>query len=137
MSFLYALLAAEQKDQNTMSYQQITDAITTQNNASMEEAIYQQSNAQLKTDASAVSKFINSHQSMSTSADTATLQQLNVKYQSDSTQCQTYQNTADSTVQASQTQVGQDGQNLANKAQLVQTMLSISSTMSSLLMQHY
>lgn len=142
MNFMFALLNAVANDQDSLSWQEVTDAKTTTNNTNIEDAIYQFTRDQLKTDASNLNNYINQHTKTlnGTQVNQKVLQrinELNTTYQKDSTNAQSIQNQADSMVQGSQTQAGQDGQNLSTKAQLAQTMTSILSTLASILMQRY
>jgi hypothetical protein len=141
-NFMYALLQAVGNAQNTESWQEISDATATINDAKIEQAVYSACNHQLTLDEAAVHNYCypnggTTPRKFTNASSQTKLQTYTNKYNEDSTVFQTYQSQADAAVQAAQTQSGQDGQNLANQAQLGQTMTSVLSTLASILQQHY
>lgn len=135
-NFLYAMLNAVNKDQQTMQWQEISDSQTTAADAQIEEGYYTEWDGLLQQDAANISAIANGSNPGS-QTNQAKLQADQAKYQSDSTEAQTQQNVCDGATQASQQTVGQDGSNLQNQAQLASTLNSVASNMASLLGHAY
>jgi hypothetical protein len=133
-NFLYAMLNAVNKDQQTMQWQEISDSSTTTANAQIEENYYKTWDGILQSIAGSISKEAGNS---SDPNQQAKLQSLQAKYQADSTEAQTQQNVCDGATQAAQQTVGQDGSNLQNQAQLASTLNSVASNMASLLGHAY
>ena len=119
-NFEYAIMNAVENDQNTTQKQEITDAQTTINDTTMEEAYYQAWDNILQTDAGNIK---------TANGNTSTTPGLQATYSTDSTDAQSQQSMCDSATQASQTAVGQDGTNLSNMAQIASAATSIASNM--------
>jgi hypothetical protein len=132
-NFLQNLLNAVNKDQSTMQWMQISDTNATMMDARMEEQTYTLWNTQLNADAAAVQSAV----SGGGSDESNNVAAANAKYSSDSSISQSAENSADSTTQAAQQAVGQDGTNLQSQAQLAQALNTISSNLASLIGHAY
>jgi hypothetical protein len=141
-NFMYALLQAVGKDQETLGTQQLADAMMTNNDVSIEFMVYSWSRKTLNNDMYLLQTYMKKYSPKQGDLNYRAsyvqhVTMLNQEYQRDSTNAQAGQTQMDTQVQACQTQTGQDGQNLSTKAQLAQTMTSVLSTLASVLMQRY
>lgn len=134
MSFMYALMKAMEKDQATMEQMQITDAQTTELDATIETNLYTYYNAQLQKYADGVAwwdspdgqKQDKKHWQANAAADQAEYNKYAAEEQSAAGQ-------QDGGVQAAQGQTSTDASNLQMKVQLAQGVESILAALSSLL----
>lgn len=129
-NFLYAMLNAVNKDQQTMQWQEIADSNTTILDGNTEESYYSVWDTVLQAQAAVIAGDAKSGNSNQLQADQAL-------YQEESTTAQSQQNMCDGATQASQQTVGQDGSNLQNQAQLASTLSSVAANMASLLGHAY
>lgn len=129
-NFLYAMLNAVNKDQQTMQWQEIADSNTTIKDANIEEQYYSAWDTILQLQAASIA-------TLAKGTNQSLLQAAQAKYQEESTTAQSQQNMCDGATQASQQTVGQDGSNLQNQAQLASTLSSVASNMASLIGHAY
>lgn len=130
-NFLFAFLAAENKDQNTLNFQQIADANSTSMDANIESQVYQAENSLLQTAAAAVS-------AAATGSDPSNdVPAANSIYQTDSAAAQGVESVQNNMTQTQQQASGQDSTNLQNLTQLTSTLTSVLSTIASLVGHAY
>jgi hypothetical protein len=125
LSFLYAYMAAIQKDQSTMSGQQLIDGKTTECDSTLELQMYEAWNSTLNFDVGQISAKIKAggkHESEN-------VELAQAQYNSDSQAAQSQESQEDAVVQASQGQTQSDASNLQMKAQMAQSVTSIMSTL--------
>ena len=134
-NFLFAFLAAENKDQNTLNYQQIADANSTSMDANIESQVYQAENILLNTDAQAVAKAASG--GGPTKNPTNDIPVANSQFQSDSANAQGIESVQNNITQTQQQASGQDSTNLQNLTQLTSTLTSVLSTIASLVGHAY
>lgn len=121
VNFMLLLYEAINKDQNGMAQQQIVDAESTKISVGFEEKIYSVWNQLLETDATNILNNPNQ------------VQYYQSVYNTHSAEAQAGENDEDGTVQSQQGQTSSDAQNLQMKAQMVQGINSILTTLSGLL----
>jgi len=112
-NYMLALMGAVNKDQTTLSEQQITDAKSTMIATQLESNLYNYWMKKLTSDAGNIPK---------SGKDIAYYQGI---YQKDSAAAQSMETQQDGAVQASQGQTSSDATNLQMKAQMVQGVTSI------------
>ena len=137
-NFMLSLMQAVAKDQSTSALMQESDAVTVENDTQLELTLYNHENAILEAAAAWVNTeeevAANDPNSKDAAANAANAQAAVTAYQLVSTQAQGVESQADGNVQSAQNQAQTDGSNLAMKAQLAQTLNSIQTTTSNLLM---
>jgi hypothetical protein len=146
-SFMYNLISAVARDQNSLTWQQITDGNSTINATNLEYDYYNVYNAPgsdgvgggiLSGDAANVAYWAGlAANNSSNSYYGLMLQAAQTQYQQDSTEAQADESECDGQVQASQNQTGTDSTDLQNKAQLATSINMIGSTLSNILQQVY
>ena len=130
-NYMLALMEAIQKDQSTMSEQQLVDAKSTMNATTFETDIYNYWKTQLQKDADAVtdastSKGSDSDRSAKTNAAQA-------QFSKDNAVAQMNESQQDSLVQSTQGQAQSDATNLQMKASIAQAANSVLTTLVNLL----
>lgn len=131
-SFMYALMKAIEKDQNTMSEMQIINADSTMIAAKIESNLYGYWNAVLKKDADEVEYYTTGKGSKEKDASKKA-QKWQQQYNVDSAKAQSEESQQDGAVQGAQGQTSADASNLQMKAQMVQGVNSILTTLVNLL----
>lgn len=133
-NFMFALLNAVNKDQNTEQWLQISDSKVTASDAGLESGCYTAWNTALTSIASLVQKYA---AQTSGSKPNNPLTEEQSQYQLESTEAQTNETSMDGATQSAQQAVGQDGTNLQNQAQLAATLNSIGQQMSGMISHAY
>ncbi|MBS0629830.1 MAG: hypothetical protein JSS30_06365 [Verrucomicrobia bacterium] len=129
-NFMYALMTAVGKDQDSMSMQQIVDSKTTMIDASIENAMYNHYNQILQNDAEAIQKV---PEGQSWTSDE--INKLQAQYNVDSSTAQSNESQQDGMVQSGQGQTSTDASNLQMKAQMLQAVNGIQSALTNMLGQ--
>ncbi len=142
-SFLYMIYSAMANDQSSLSQMQIVDGNSALLFTEMEEQIYSFQNGKNGSMYQA-NKNISWYASHDQNASATTRQKYGTEisyWQSRFSQAQTTaqnaEGQADTLVQNSQTQTGQDSSNLQQKTQLAQSINMIGSFLANILAQHY
>ena len=124
VNFMYLLMKALEKDQNSLSSQEIADAKTTEFDVALEANIYGYWNTVLEGDAAAIK-----HDKKNSKKMKDEQAQMNA----DSTTANSNETMEDGTVQAAQGQTQTDASNLQMKAQMAQGVNSILLALSNML----
>lgn len=125
-SYVYAMIAAVAEDQSSLSKQQETDANTTEISVKMESNLYAHWQTVFNNDHYYINHYAKDKNS---EKENDWMNQYNI----DSASAQESEATQDGIVQAGQQQTSADASNLQMKAQMVQAVNSISSTVSGML----
>jgi len=128
--YMFALMKAVSKDQNTLSYQQIIDAKTTELDVSIEANIYQYWTAKEQMWVADINKYINAQykghpDKGEKEYDQKMVKHCQAEYSMVSAEGQSNASEEDGTVQAAQGQASSDAMNLSMKAQMVQGINNI------------
>ncbi len=143
-NFMFALMKAVEKDQTTLSQQQIVDSKTTMLQVKIEEQIYQYWNNDPSSPInkaldkiSKYAKYSGNHSDEKHSSkeehDTSEVNKWQAKYNAASAKAQSAENQQDGTVKASQGQTSSDASNLQMKAQMLQGINGLESALSNML----
>jgi|GEM_PF-5817383 len=123
-NFMLAMMEAVEKDQDTMSSQQITDAKATEEAVQLEANLYTHWMGELKYITSEI---------WGAKGDSSTLKKYMAIYSEQSAEGQSMESQQDGAVQADQGQTTSDATNLQMKAQMIQGINSVLSTLVNLL----
>lgn len=142
-NFLLAVYMAMANDQQSMTSQQQADANGTMLNVRMEEQIYKNQTddgGPMQNDENEVIKYVELEQTASGSdmtKDQGKVNQWQTQFTADQAKAQAAEQRADSNVQTTQNQTGQDSTNLQQKTQLAQALNDLGSMLASLLSNRY
>ncbi|NGX38522.1 MAG: hypothetical protein K1000chlam2_01696 [Chlamydiae bacterium] len=126
VNFMLLLMKALEKDQTTLSKQEIVDAKTTEFDVKIESAIYKSWNKKLQAASDKIQKAVKHKKSSKVKQYQA---QMNVE----STESQSNESQQEGSVQAAQGQTQSDASNLQMKAQMAQGVNSILLALSNML----
>lgn len=128
VNFMYALMEAVGKDQDSMSMMQMVDAKSTMLAVDLEQTLYAYWNKILEQDDAKI-------QAVDPKSDNAAtiINQLQSQYNVDSSTGQSNESQEDGVVQSTQGQTSTDASNLQMKAQMIQGVNSIQSTLTNML----
>lgn len=138
-NFMLALIEAISKDQQTMAYQEITDAQSTQAAVAQEEQLYAFYNTNPTQDGDnqipgGLLGYDAWHiQYCARNGDQDGVTRWQAQYSTDEAKARSNEGQKDGQVQSAQGQTSSDGTNLQLKAQLAQVLSSIATTTSNLL----
>lgn len=131
-NFMLDMMKALDKDQNTLSEQQIIDAKSTDIAVQIEAALYKYWNAVLTKCAAKIADY-KAQAKKDGNKPEKEITILSKEYATDSALAQSSESQQDGTVQANQGQTSSDAMNLQMKAQMAQGINSILSTLVNLL----
>lgn len=128
VNFMYALMKAVGRDQDSMSMMQMIDAKSTELSVDLEQKLYAYWNGVLEKDDVAIQKVVVTDPNASSE-----INKLQSQYNVDSSTGQSNESQEDGVVQSTQGQTSTDASNLQMKAQMIQGVNSIQSALTNML----